>query len=80
MTACHLLHLASCPQRRFALHSLQMQIGAVAVIARLCQIRICIIVLQSQRWVEDIASNWDFKRIIPAHFAAPVPATPRDLR
>ena len=37
-------------------------------------------VAQSQRWIEDITRNWEFKRIIPAHFAAPVPATPRDLR
>ena len=36
--------------------------------------------VQSQRWIEDIAGNWDFKRIIPAHFAAPVQATPQDLR
>ncbi|CAL5218999.1 g754 [Coccomyxa viridis] len=35
---------------------------------------------ESRRWIEDITSNWEFKRIIPAHFAAPVPATPRDLR
>ncbi len=37
-------------------------------------------VAQSRRWIEDITDNWEFKRIIPAHFAAPVPATPRDLR
>ncbi len=36
--------------------------------------------LQSRRWVEDIASSWPFRRIIPAHFAAPVPAAPQDLR
>ena len=36
--------------------------------------------LQTLRWIEDIASNWEFRRIIPAHFAAPVPATPQDLR
>ena len=36
--------------------------------------------LQTLRWIEDIASNWDFRQIIPAHFAAPVPATPQDLR
>ena len=36
--------------------------------------------VQSRRWVEDIASSWAFRRIIPAHFAAPVAATPQDLR
>lgn len=36
--------------------------------------------LQTLRWIEDIASNWDFRRIIPAHFTAPVRATPHDLR
>ena len=31
-------------------------------------------------WIEDIASSWDFRRIIPCHFAAPITATPADLR
>ena len=31
-------------------------------------------------WVEDMASSWDFKRIIPCHMAAPIEATPDDLR
>ncbi|CAL8461607.1 g1138 [Coccomyxa elongata] len=35
---------------------------------------------ETRRWVEDITSCWDFRRIIPAHFAAPVQATPQDFR
>ena len=31
-------------------------------------------------WVEDICTSFDFKRIIPAHLAAPIRATPQDLR
>ena len=31
-------------------------------------------------WVEDMASSWDFQRIIPCHMAAPIQATPNDLR
>ena len=31
-------------------------------------------------WVEDICTSFDFKRIIPAHLAAPIKATPQDLR
>ena len=33
----------------------------------------------SQDWIERITS-WKFKRVIPAHFAAPVAAGPKDLR
>lgn len=36
--------------------------------------------VQTRRWVEDIVGSWDFRRIIPAHFAAPVQATPQDFR
>ncbi len=31
-------------------------------------------------WVEDMASSWDFRRIIPCHMAAPIAAGPDDLR
>ena len=31
-------------------------------------------------WVEDMCSSWDFRRIIPCHFSAPIAATPADLR
>lgn len=34
----------------------------------------------SRRWVEDICSNWNFNQIIPAHFAAPVKAGPKEFR
>ena len=40
----------------------------------------CCMCQQSRRWIEDIASAWPFRRVIPAHFAAPVAATPQDLR
>ncbi|CAE7553812.1 unnamed protein product [Symbiodinium sp. CCMP2592] len=38
--------------------------------------------LSSDVWpfVEDIVSSWDFDRVIPAHFEAPVPASPQDFR
>ncbi|EIE22041.1 hypothetical protein COCSUDRAFT_16894 [Coccomyxa subellipsoidea C-169] len=35
---------------------------------------------ETRRWVSDITSSWEFRRIIPAHFAAPVQATPQDFR
>ena len=31
-------------------------------------------------WVEDMCSSWDFRRIIPCHFSAPIAAKPADLR
>ena len=31
-------------------------------------------------WVTRIVSDWKFKRVIPAHFDAPVRAGPRDFR
>ena len=34
----------------------------------------------SRRWVESICRDWNFRQIIPAHFSAPIPATPADLR
>lgn len=34
----------------------------------------------TRQWVDAICRDWDFRRIIPAHFTAPVPATPADLR
>lgn len=36
--------------------------------------------LQVRQWVDSICSSWDFKQIIPAHFDAPIPAGPADLR
>lgn len=34
----------------------------------------------ARAWVDSICRDWDFRQIIPAHFTAPVPATPADLR
>ncbi len=34
----------------------------------------------ARRWVDSICANWNFRQIIPAHFSAPIPATPADLR
>lgn len=31
-------------------------------------------------WIDDICKRWAFKRVVPAHFGAPINATPRDLR
>ena len=31
-------------------------------------------------WVDKVVSSWNFKRVIPAHFAAPVAAGPKDFR
>lgn len=31
-------------------------------------------------WIEDIASSWNFRQIVPCHLAAPIPSTPSDLR
>lgn len=31
-------------------------------------------------WIEDIASSWRFRQIVPCHLAAPIPSTPADLR
>ena len=33
----------------------------------------------TREWVEQMA-QWSFKRVISAHFNAPVAATPKDLR
>ena len=35
---------------------------------------------EARTWIDSICKDWAFKQIIPAHFAAPVPATPKDLR
>lgn len=35
---------------------------------------------QTRRWVDDITSSWNFRQIIPCHFAAPVKAGPREFR
>eukprot|EP00850_Spirogloea_muscicola_P018417 SM000168S02616 [mRNA] locus=s168:247801:249992:+ [translate_table: standard] len=35
---------------------------------------------QAKAWVDSIAQDWNFKRIIPAHFAAPINARPGDFR
>ena len=34
----------------------------------------------TRAWVDDVASSWDFKRIIPCHFEAPIAARPADWR
>lgn len=34
----------------------------------------------AREWVESICRDWNFRQIIPAHFTAPIPATPTDLR
>jgi len=31
-------------------------------------------------WVDDMCKRWNFKRVVPAHFGAPINASPRDLR
>lgn len=36
--------------------------------------------MQSRRWVDEICSEWNFSRIIPCHYAAPLRAGPSDLR
>eukprot|EP00951_Prasinocladus_malaysianus_P009631 scaffold70307_cov44-Prasinocladus_malaysianus.AAC.2 len=36
--------------------------------------------LAVRTWVDDIVRDWKFKQIIPCHFAAPIPATPKDFR
>lgn len=33
-----------------------------------------------KNWVDRIVTDWPFKRIIPAHFAAPVSASPADFK
>lgn len=34
----------------------------------------------SKEWIDDICSSWNFTQIIPAHFSAPIPAGPKDLK
>ena len=34
----------------------------------------------ARAWVDSICRDWEFRQIIPAHFTAPIPATPADLR
>ncbi|KAL0019064.1 hypothetical protein WJX79_006492 [Trebouxia sp. C0005] len=34
----------------------------------------------AREWVDKVASRWSFKRVIPAHFEAPVAAGPKDFR
>ena len=34
----------------------------------------------AREWVEKVTKGWNFKRVIPAHFAAPVAAGPKDFR
>jgi hypothetical protein len=34
----------------------------------------------SKEWIEDITRSWNFTQIIPAHFSAPIPAGPKDLK
>ena len=35
---------------------------------------------ETAAWVDDIAKTWQFDRIVTAHFASPIDATPRDFR
>jgi hypothetical protein len=30
-------------------------------------------------WLEDIAENWNFNKIVPSHFDAPVQCGPKEL-
>ena len=34
----------------------------------------------ARQWVDRVVSGWTFKRVIPAHFDAPVAAGPKDFR
>lgn len=34
----------------------------------------------ARQWVNKVVSGWSFKRVIPAHFDAPVTAGPKDFR
>lgn len=34
----------------------------------------------ARQWVDAICKDWNFRQIIPAHFTAPIQATPADLR
>ena len=34
----------------------------------------------AREWVDKVANGWSFKRVIPAHFEAPVAAGPKDFR
>ena len=36
--------------------------------------------VQTQRWVDDIVSDWDFTSVIPCHFAGPVPSSPQAVK
>eukprot|EP00193_Tetraselmis_chui_P009996 CAMPEP_0177784900 /NCGR_PEP_ID=MMETSP0491_2-20121128/19983_1 /TAXON_ID=63592 /ORGANISM="Tetraselmis chuii, Strain PLY429" /LENGTH=352 /DNA_ID=CAMNT_0019305769 /DNA_START=204 /DNA_END=1264 /DNA_ORIENTATION=+ len=33
-----------------------------------------------REWVDSIASDWNFRQVIPCHFAGPVPCSPREFR
>jgi len=39
----------------------------------------CFLKIQVRDWIDSIAQDWRFKRIIPAHFAAPVNAGRSDF-
>ena len=34
----------------------------------------------SREWIDDICASWNFRQIVPAHFSAPIPAGPKDLK
>ena len=34
----------------------------------------------AREWVDKVVNGWSFKRVIPAHFEAPVAAGPKDFR
>jgi len=35
---------------------------------------------QTRRWVDSICNDWDFNKVIPCHFNAPIPARPADVK
>jgi len=36
--------------------------------------------MQTRRWVDSICDSWDFNKVIPCHFDAPIPAKPADVK
>ena len=34
---------------------------------------------QVKRWAKRVAARWDFEQIVPAHWEAPIRATPMDF-
>lgn len=40
----------------------------------------CKVPTQAREWVDSIVNDWTFRRIIPAHFSAPISAGPSDFK